>query len=1070
MQSAVSGVASVTDAYIALLRTRGGETGALIAGRDWTGTSIGPIETWPQSLRTALSLLLMSPLPIAMLWNEDGVMLYNDAYSVIAGGRHPHLLGSKVREGWPEVADFNDNVMKVGLSGGTLQYKDQELTLYRSGVPEKVWMNLDYSPVFAEDGRPAGVIAMVVETSERVRAERRTAEERGRLERMLQQMPGFAGIVNGPDHVYTYVNDAYRELSGGRDFIGRTVRQVFPEIENQGYFERLDSVFATGQSYVARAMPVQLVNGDRFVDLLFEPIRDTDGSVTGIFIGGYDVTEAQRASERIALALDSGTIVGTWVWDITDDLFTADERFARTFQLDAGSLRKGMPIAEVKQAIHPDDVPKVDLRISEAMTRGGHYVAQYRVGRGDEWVWIEANGRVEMNDQGVPVRFPGVLIDINERKTTEVLLENAREQLELAQIAGGIGVFAIATGSDVLVASPEFCKIFGHEVRATISTNELEAQVFAEERSVHSNVDTRIDGTAPLDVTYRIRRKGDGALRWIGRRAQFVRDADGHVTQMIGIVQDITDRRRAEIDLMESQAHLALMVESAQEYAIISISPDGVITSWNSGAERVFGGTAAEMTDQPFAILFTPEDRADGTPERELKAARTTGRSIDQRWHVRRDSDRFYANGITSAMFDHDGRLTGFTKIARDMTAERLAHDNLVAARDAAEVANIAKSEFLANMSHEIRTPMNAIIGLSNLLAMSQPLTPKQRQFVSTLQSSADSMLDLVNDLLDISKIEARSVELEAIPFSLTGLVQEVVSMMAVRVREKGLQFTGNGECVENRAFIGDPTRIRQIIVNLCSNAVKFTDKGGVHVAITCTATDDPQVETVCIQVKDTGIGIPADKLDSIFHKFTQADSSVTRRFGGTGLGLAITRTLTEIMGGTITVESVEHRGSVFTVCLPLRLAEDVESEEAPRRPLSVADRPESVPALRVLLVEDYEPNVLVAQTFLEQLGYGVDVAATGLEAVTYARQGGYAAIVMDVQMPGMNGFEATRLIRAFEAETKTPRVPVIGMTAHALAGDRERCLAAGMDDYIAKPFNPTQLEEVVRAATRERL
>jgi CheY-like chemotaxis protein/anti-sigma regulatory factor (Ser/Thr protein kinase) len=328
---------------------------------------------------------------------------------------------------------------------------------------------------------------------------------------------------------------------------------------------------------------------------------------------------------------------------------------------------------------------------------------------------------------------------------------------------------------------------------------------------------------------------------------------------------------------------------------------------------------------------------------------------------------------------------------------------------------------------------------------------------------SADSLLSLINDLLDIAKIEARTVDLEHIPFSLPRLIQEVTSMMAVQVKQKGLRFTAEGDCADGRLFYGDPTRLRQIITNLCSNAIKFTSEGGVHVSVTCHATERADVETVCIAVTDTGIGIEPGKLATIFDKFVQGDSSITRRYGGTGLGLAITKTLAEIMGGTISVKSEPGCGSTFTVCVPLEVA-GVDADagqghlsEAVETTLSDKTRP------AVLLVEDFQPNVLVAATFLEEFGYRVEVAENGLEAFEKVKGASYVAALMDVQMPGLNGLDATRMIRTFEQKSGHPRLRIIGMTAHAMAGDRERCLAAGMDDYIAKPFNPAELQSKLR-------
>ncbi len=235
----------------------GGEMAERIGAHDWSA-SLGPIASWPRSLQTAVGLMVHSPIPMVLLWGEDGVMIYNDAYSIFAGGRHPRLLGSKVREGWPEVAAFNDNVMKVGLAGGTLAYADQELTLHRSGKPEQVWMNLDYSPVIDESGRPGGVIAIVVETTERVLAERRQANAAARQRRQFEQAPGFIIVMGGPKHVVEFVNNTHRRVFGSDDWIGKPIREAFPSIAGQGFFELLDRVYATGGKLPGRQCRVAL--------------------------------------------------------------------------------------------------------------------------------------------------------------------------------------------------------------------------------------------------------------------------------------------------------------------------------------------------------------------------------------------------------------------------------------------------------------------------------------------------------------------------------------------------------------------------------------------------------------------------------------------------------------------------------------------------------------------------------------------------------------------------------------------------------------------------------------------
>ena len=433
-----------------------GEAAALIRAFDWSSTALGPIETWPQSLKSATGLVLHSSVPIVMLWGPDGYMIYNDAYSVFAGGRHPKLLGSKVRQGWPEVADFNDNVMKVGLAGGTLAYRDQELTLYRTGKPEQVWMNLDYSPVLDDSGEPAGVIAIVVETTERVLADRRNAAEQERQRRLLTQMPGFVGVLSGPDHVFEYVNEAYIEIGGPRDYVGHTVREVFPELEGQGFYELLDQVYATGERYTADAVPIALTGkeGLNYIDMLYEPIRDERGQVTGIFVGGYDVTEAHRSADALreseatlrALNADLERKVieraqaRAVTWQVSPDLMGAlnSEGYFETsnpaWQTILGWSEAEVAGMSIFEMLHPDDVER---------TRGGFDLTQqgqpavrfpnrYRCKDGSyrwiSWVGVPEDGVVYCTGR-----------DITEEKAAEAELVQAQEALRQAQKMEAVG-------------------------------------------------------------------------------------------------------------------------------------------------------------------------------------------------------------------------------------------------------------------------------------------------------------------------------------------------------------------------------------------------------------------------------------------------------------------------------------------------------------------------------------------------------------------------------------------------------------------------------------------------------
>ncbi|WP_291323309.1 ATP-binding protein, partial [Desulfonatronospira sp.] len=527
---------------------------------------------------------------------------------------------------------------------------------------------------------------------------------------------------------------------------------------------------------------------------------------------------------------------------------------------------------------------------------------------------------------------------------------------------------------------------------------------------------------------------------------------------------ELDERRRAEESLRESQVRMQAVTDSAQD-AIIMMGPDGEISYWNPMAESIFGYTAEEVMGKSLHHLLAPEKYHESFkyafPEFErIGQGNAVGKTIELSATGKDGLEFPISLSMSSVLLQGRWHSVG---IARDISQRKTAEKELIQAKEQAEAANQAKSEFLANMSHELRTPFNGIMGMMQLLQATD-LNDEQQEFVNLSIQSSERFTRLLTDILELSSIEAGKVSICSAEFRPGELLDSLSGLFSAEARQKGVDLQVFMDTEVPAQVMGDVARIKQILFTLTGNALKFTEQGNVQVHLISLSGAKGGDTRLKFSVSDTGIGIPDDKLSTLFKPFVQVDGSYTRRHQGAGLGLSLVKRLVEMMNGNISVESEVGRGTTVHVVLPFTLPKDDYSESVH----TSIYRRESKKYLDILLAEDDPLNQLFMETMLEKQGHKVVLANNGQEAVDLFLEQDFDCVLMDIQMPVMTGVEATRRIRAVEVGDRTSEVggrmsgiPIIAVTAHTQPGDRERFLEAGMDDYIGKPVNHEDFQRV---------
>lgn len=543
----------------------------------------------------------------------------------------------------------------------------------------------------------------------------------------------------------------------------------------------------------------------------------------------------------------------------------------------------------------------------------------------------------------------------------------------------------------------------------------------------------------------------DGEAIWTELSVGSVRKPDGTVDHLLGVLDDISQRKRAEDELQ----NLRTAVEQSENTVVIT-DAKGKIEYVNPAFEVSTGYSKEEAIAQNPRILNSGMQSASFYGH--LWATITAGQTWRGQFHNRRKNGTLYWESATiSPVLDPGGHVVHYIAIKEEITDRKSLEANLLDTLDRAESANRAKSEFLAVMSHELRTPLNGILGFAELLS-DTPLDPEQVEFARIISNSGNHLLGIVNDILDFSSVEKGSMRIESAPIRVAEVIEDSLRACRRAAADKGLDLRGEAAPGSVEMVQGDARRIRQILINLLGNAVKFTSHG--HVVLRTEPACDHTRSYLDFSVEDTGPGIPADAIGRLFKPFSQADSTMHRSFEGTGLGLAISKRLAEAMGGSIRLDSTPGKGSKFTLRLPV--AKALDQPAAPASGPAVAVLPKPASGL-ILVVEDDRSNSVLAGKMVEAIGFQVAFATNGQKAVEEFSPGKFLAILMDMQMPVMDGLEATKKIREIELHAGG-HVRIVALTANVMPGDRERCLAVGMDDFLTKPFRKSELEAKLAA------
>jgi len=935
-----------------------------------------------------------------------------------------------------------------------------------------VWTRVRVSVLPNGDGIPQCCVVQVEDVTERKRAEDALRESEERFRIMADSCPTGIWVTDAQGWTQ-FINRTYREFCGltSEQYERDRWRALLHPDDAAEFLGAFQLASKKHKPFRAEARSRRADGEWRWVESYATPRLSPDGEFLGLVGTSKDVTERKRAEDALRESeerfrnMADGCPTLMWVTDAEG----GDQFINRTYREFCGVTFEDVEGGKWQAFVHPDDALEYIEVFQRAVRERKPFRAEARVRRADgEWRLLGTYAEPRLSPNGAFLGHVGICSDITDRRQAEQERQFQHSLIRSILEVSPDGILVVNDENLIVAHNKKFLDVWRIPL-ARILDNLPDYAVGGQPPLILSAALDRVqypdaflkrilELNADLDANdhCEIELK-DG--RTLERYSTGLRNEPGEYLGRVWFFRDITGRKQAEQALRSSEEKFRQLAENIREvFWMMSPTADEIFYV-SPAYEQIWGRTCDSLYRSPMSWIeaIHPDDLAHAHL---LFARQIQGEAIDSEYRILTpDGQVKWIRDRAFPVRDEAGQLIRVVGIAEPIDEQKRYETELIQAREGADAANLAKSRFLANMSHEIRTPMNGVIGMVQLL-LGTVLTQEQQRYAEVAQESGRALLALIDDILDLSKIEAKKIVLENLSFDLHHSVEAVVEVMRVQAKAKGLDFYSHISPEMPPVLRGDAHRLRQVLTNLAGNAIKFTERGAVRLDATLEGTG-AGTAMIRLSITDTGIGIRPDQAAALFSPFTQADASTTRKYGGTGLGLAISKQLVEMMGGTIGVESREGHGSTFwfTAIFELTAAEQLQDAsdrsaarlEAPRETARIRS------AARILVAEDNATNREVALAQLRKLGYKTAAVTNGAEAVDAIQQGGYHLVLMDCEMPVMDGFEATRRIRDLN-----PAIPIIALTADAMSGDRGRCLSQGMNDYLAKPVDLERLAEIV--------